>query len=209
LPRVKPHFSGASVVQIGRVIVHFIYYQYFTPIACHSRTLLIPKGNIRQNPYAFPGTMTKKLLLASTILLVLTFVVMAADVTGKWTYDSTRQTQNGDMTFTTTLDLKVDGGTLTGTVATAMAGGGGNAGGGGGGKKGGMGGPQEIKNGKVDGSNITFTTERPARGGDGPPSVTTYKGTINGDTINLEVTAPGRGGGDPTTTKVTAKRVTT
>jgi hypothetical protein len=142
--------------------------------------------------------MTKKLLFASTtILLVLACVALAADATGKWTYDTTMPARGGGdpTTITTTLDLKVSGSTLTGTVTRGgMGGGGGRA-------------PQpiDIKNGKVDGSTITFTTEQAGRGG-GDPRVTSYKGTVNGDTINLEVTAPGRGGGDPTTTKVTAKR---
>jgi len=162
-------------------------------------TLLLSNGNVRQNPYAFPCTMTKKLLLASTILLALAFVVMAADATGKWTYEQQIARGGGDpMTVTTTLDLKVDGSTLTGTVTRAGMGGGGGRGAQ----------PAEIKNGKVDGSNISFTTERAGRGG-GEPQVTTYKGKLNGDTLELEITAPNFRGGDPTTTKVTAKRATT
>jgi hypothetical protein len=145
--------------------------------------------------------MTKKLLFASTLLLALAFVVLAADVSGKWTYDQQMPGRGGGdpMTITTTLDLKVDGGTLTGTVTRGGMGGGGGRG------------PQpvEIKNGKVDGSSISFTTEQAARGGGGEPRVTTYKGKLNGDSLELEVTSPGRGGGDPTTAKVTAKRATT
>jgi hypothetical protein len=141
--------------------------------------------------------MTKKLLLASTILLALAFVVMAADVAGKWTFDQQMPARGGGdaTTITSTLELKVDGSTLTGTLTRPGMGGRG---------------PQssEIKNGKVDGNNITFTTERPARGG-GDPTVTTYKGKLSGDSLELEITQPGFNGGEPRTTKVTAKRATT
>ena len=56
--------------------------------------------------------MTKKLLFVMTILLVVAFVAIAADVTGKWTYE--QQGRNGPVQRTIT--LKQDGTNLTGSV---------------------------------------------------------------------------------------------
>jgi len=140
--------------------------------------------------------MTKKLLFTSMILLALAFVVMAADVTGKWTYDQQMPARGGGeaRTVTTTLDLKVSGTTLTGTVTGGMG-------------RGGAAQPIDIKNGKVDGDAISFTVERQNRNGD--TIVTSYKGKLNGDALELEITSPGFNGGEPRTNKVTAKRATT
>jgi hypothetical protein len=130
--------------------------------------------------------MTKKLLFVIAILCVLTFAVMAADVTGKWTWE--QQGQNG--ATTSTLTLKVDGGKLTGTL------------------DGGRGGPVEISDGKVDGNSISFSVKRNMRGTD---VVTPYKGIVNdsGDSMKIEFSRMGRGGGEPTPMTVTAKRATT
>jgi hypothetical protein len=130
--------------------------------------------------------MTKKLLFVVAILCVLTFAVMAADVTGKWTWE--QQGQNG--TTTATLTLKADGGHLTGTLDA------------------GRGGPTEISDGKVDGNSISFSVKRNMRGTD---IVTPYKGIINdsGDSMKIEFSRMGRGGGEPTPMTVTAKRATT
>src|SRR5580704_5761670 len=97
--------------------------------------------------------MTKKLLFVIAILCVLTFAVMAADVSGKWTWE--QQGQNG--ATTTTLTLKVDGGHLTGTLDGGR-------------------GPTEISDGKVDGNSISFNVKRNMRGTD---VVTPYKGIVN------------------------------
>jgi len=130
--------------------------------------------------------MTKKLLFVIAILCVLTFAVMAADVSGKWTWE--QQGQNG--ATTTTLTLKADGGKLTGTL------------------DGGRGGPVEIYDGKVDGNSISFSVKRNMRGTD---VVTPYKGIVNdsGDSMKIEFSRMGRGGGEPTPMTVTAKRATT
>ena len=134
--------------------------------------------------------MTKKLLFVVLIALVASISLMAADVSGKWTFE--QQGRNGSMTIT--LNLKADGATLTGTVSGGM-GRGGNA-------------PADtqISDGKVDGNNISFAVKREFNGNS---FVTTYKGTVDGDTLKLDVTRPGRGGGDPVTNTVTAKRSTT
>src|ERR1700678_3221288 len=129
--------------------------------------------------------MTKKLLFVIAILCVLTFAVMAADVSGKWTWE--QQGRNG--ATTTTLNLKVDGSKLTGTM------------------DGGRGGPVEITDGHVDGNSISFSVKRSMGGND---VVTPYKGIVNdsGNSIKIDFTQR-RGGGDPTPMTVTAKRATT
>jgi hypothetical protein len=131
--------------------------------------------------------MTKKLLFVALIALVASIALMAADVSGKWTFE---QQGRGGNTMTVTLTLKADGGTLTGTVSGGM----------------GRGGAAEISDGKVDGNNISFSVKREFNGNS---FVTTYKGTVDGDSMKLDVTRPGRGGGEPVTNSVTAKRSTT
>ena len=56
--------------------------------------------------------MTKKLLFVVAILCALTLAVMAADVSGKWTFET--QGRNGNKTQT--LILKADGSKLTGSL---------------------------------------------------------------------------------------------
>jgi len=114
---------------------------------------------------------------------------MAADVSGKWTFD---QPGRGGNTTTVTLTLKASGDSLTGNVSqpgrdgTAME--------------------MPISDGKVSGNDVSFKVTRSMGGND---FTITYKGTVNGDSMDLSVTRPGRNGGDPTTTKVTAKKATT
>jgi len=133
--------------------------------------------------------MTKKLLFVMTILLVVAFGAMAADISGKWTAETPGR--NGGAPRVTTFTFKVDGAKLTGNMSRA-----------------GRGGDPvvtEISDGKVDGNTVSFTTKMSMGGTD---MVTTYKGTINGDTIEFETTRPGQDG-TPMTTKMTAKRATT
>jgi hypothetical protein len=148
--------------------------------------------------------MTKKLLFAGMILLVVAFVVLAADsVTGKWGYEMAGR--NGGPGRPVTLDLTANGAALTGTV-TGMGGGGRGMGGGGGAPGGGAPPaptPQPISNGKVDGNNVTFDVSRDTPNG---AMVTKYVGVVAGSELKLKVTAPGRGGGDPVTTEYTAKK---
>jgi hypothetical protein len=130
--------------------------------------------------------MTKKLFFVGAILCALTLALLAADVSGKWTWEQAGR--GGGNPTTSTLTLKVDGSTLTGTL------------------DGGRGGPVEITDGKVDGNSISFSIKRSFNGND---MVTPYKGTLDGDTLNLEYTQAGRGGGEPTVRKIAAKRSTT
>jgi len=96
------------------------------------------------------------------------FVALAADPSGKWTYET--QGRNGPQTVT--LTLKASGTSLTGSVA------------------GGRGGPVDISDGKIDGDNISFNVVREFNGN----SITTkYTGKLAGDTLNLTIEGP-RGG---------------
>ena len=78
-----------------------------------------------------------KLLLSIFTTLVCAAVMFAADVTGKWT--GTVETPNG--TRDVTMNLKADGSNLTGTVS-------------------GRNGDTEIKDGKINGDDISFTVIR-------------------------------------------------
>lgn len=133
--------------------------------------------------------MTKKLLFVVSILLVVAFGAMAADVSGKYTWD---QPGRGGNTVNVTLTLKQDGGKLTGTVSQP-------------GRNGNMESP--ISEGTINGDAISFKVSRETPNG---AFTTTYKGTAAGDTLNLEITRPAMGGGDaPPPLKVTAKKATT
>lgn len=120
----------------------------------------------------------KKTLMLGVATLLAAVSLFAADVTGKWTAETER---NGNK-MTTTFNLKADGSALTGTVA------------------GGRGGEQEIKNGKVDGDNISFDVVR--NGPNGEMTIN-YKGTVSGDTIEFTVSTP------MGERKMTAKKSTT
>jgi hypothetical protein len=99
-------------------------------------------------------------------LLVLTASLWAADFAGKWT------AQAGDVVIT--LTFKVDGNTLTGTVDNPQAG------------------PADIKEGKIDGDNISFYLVRKL--GENDVKIT-WKGKAGGDEIRFTREAPGAQGG--------------
>jgi hypothetical protein len=138
--------------------------------------------------------MTKKLVTLGTILLLVALVAMAADaITGKWTMETPGR--GGGAPRVSTLDLKVDGAALTGTLTSTMGGGGG----------GGAPAPAPISNGKVSGNTITFDVVRDFNG----TSMTQkYEGTVSGSDMKLKITRTGQDG-TPTTTDATAKRATT
>ena len=133
--------------------------------------------------------MNRRLLFVGAILLAGALVVMAADsVTGKWTDEQAGR--GGGTPRIVTLELKVAGAVLTGSVLQPGRGGAAAT-------------PVEIKNGKVSGDTFSFDLVRDTPNG----SMTTkYEGTASGGELKLKVTAPGRGGGDPRTTEVTAKK---
>ena len=150
-----------------------------------------PNGNIRAITNASAFTMTKKLLFVVTLLCALTFGLMAADITGKWT--SEQPGRNGGPARVTTYTFKADGGKLTGKVEAPGRGGDVMA--------------TDITDGKIDGNNVSFKVSRAGR--DGNTMTTEYKGTLDGDTLTLKFMAPAMGGGDPQERTVTAKRATT
>jgi len=138
--------------------------------------------------------MTKKLLFAGMILLVVALVALAADaVTGKWV----SETPGRDGTpRQTTYNLKADGAKLTGTLTQP-----------------GFGPPGEappppitspIANGKVDGNNISFEVTRDMGGNS---FTMKYEGVVSGSEMKLKITRPDfQGGGAPVTTEATAKK---
>jgi hypothetical protein len=134
--------------------------------------------------------MTKKLLFVMTILLVASFALMAADVSGKWTYE--QPGRGGGPGRPVTITLKQDGAKLTGSVPGFGRGGGDPPP------------PSEIMDGKVDGNNVSFSVKREMNGN---TMVTKYEGTVDGDNLKLKITRDTQNG--PQTNEVTAKRGTT
>jgi hypothetical protein len=121
----------------------------------------------------------KILLIVSFALLALLTSAWAADVTGKWTL----QAQGADISF----NFKVDGTTLTGTLDNSQ-----------------MPGPVEIKDGKVNGDDISFNVMRKVNETD---MKIVWKGKIAGDEIKFKREAQGgMGGGAAQTEEFVAKR---
>ena len=133
--------------------------------------------------------MTKKLLFVFTILLVVAFVAMAADVTGKWVYEQAGR--GGGTPTQVTLNLKANGTTLTGSMVRPGRGGGD---------------PTEspISAGKIDGDSISFKVTMQMGGNE---MTTDYTGTVSANELKLKIARPGRDGGDPQVTEATAKRL--
>src|ERR1700722_15066318 len=113
-----------------------------------------------------------RILLVAVCVFALALPALAQGLDGKWA--ATVTTQRGDQT--TSFEFKVASGKITGTVT------------------GGQGAPQEIKNGKLDGMNVSFETVQPPRGGTGDPTTITWTGTLAGDSLKLTRTGAGRGG---------------
>jgi hypothetical protein len=100
-----------------------------------------------------------------TLLSVFALVSIAfaqGGIDGKW--EAKTQTQRGEQTIT--FEFKNAGGNVTGSVTTGQ-------------------GAQEIKNGKLAGSNLTFETSQPGRGG-AEPTTLKWSGTVSGDTLKLK-----------------------
>lgn len=106
--------------------------------------------------------MLKKLFSLAALSAVFTFVVAAADATGKWIAQVPgRDGQTREVVY----NLKVDGNVLTGTMS----------------------GPQgadvQITDGKVDGDNIAFTVKLEFNGNS---MVRNYTGVVAGDEIKMK-----------------------
>ena len=122
-------------------------------------------------------TMITRILFALTLIAALSAVVLAADVTGKWTAQVPgRDGQTREQIF----NFKVDGDKLTGTMSLPQG--------------------QEtaIADGKVSGDTLTFTVTREMGGN---TVKLTYTGTISGDEIKFK-----REGGRGPAREFTAKR---
>jgi len=134
--------------------------------------------------------MRNKFLLAGTIFLLTATLAMAADaITGKWRME--QEGFNGGPTRVSTLDLKADGATLTGSITQP-----------------GMGGDASptttpISNGKVDGNKATFDVTRDFNGNS---FTIKYACEVNGADMKITVTLPGFQGGDSRTMEATAKK---
>ena len=153
-------------------------------------------GNVRTGGDAYFVTMTKKLLFVVTLMLVVAFALMAADITGKWVAE--QPGRNGGPPRQTTFDLKANGATLTGTMTGGM---------GGGPRRGGVAAAPRalaISDGTIDGNNISFTVKVDFNG---QTMVSKYEGVLSGDELKLKVTRDGPNG--PATSELTAKRSTT
>ena len=111
---------------------------------------------------------TRYLLIAAIALLTLLASAWAADVAGKWS----AKAQGADITLT----FKVDGTALTGTVDNTQAG------------------PTDIKEGKIEGDNISFYVVRTM--GESQIKIS-WKGTIAGDEIKFKRQVEGGGMGGP------------
>lgn len=114
-----------------------------------------------------------KWILALIAVFVLT--ASAADVAGTW--KASVETPNG--TFESTFTFKVDGGALTGSVASQM-------------------GEAQISEGKIDGDKLSFTVSREMNG---ETFKITYDGVVSGNEMKLTVHFPGRDEGFEMTAK--------
>jgi hypothetical protein len=103
------------------------------------------------------------------VILTLTATLWAADLAGKWT----AQAQGSDIT----LNFKVEGTTLTGTLENSQ-----------------MPGAVDIKEGKIDGDNVSFTILRKMN--DTEMKIV-WKGKVEGDVIKFKREAAGGGMGGP------------
>jgi hypothetical protein len=104
--------------------------------------------------------MKNRLFMLFAMFALASMVALGADISGKWISEATGK--GGPQTYS----LKQDGMTVTGTI------------------EGGRGGPVEIKNGKLDGDNISFEVTREMQGN----SITIkYTGTVSGSTMTLNV----------------------
>ena len=117
----------------------------------------------------------KKLIFASgAAATLLSMVLLAADIDGKWVLET--QGQNGKQTQT--LTLKAEGGKLTGTMdnqGTIVDG------------------KVNISDGTIDGSKVAFTVTRDLNGAQ---ITRKFSGTMEGADLKLTAeTAGGAGGG--------------
>jgi hypothetical protein len=109
----------------------------------------------------------KIVTIGIVLMLALAVSVWAADIAGKWV----AQAQGSEIT----INFKVDGTALTGTLENSQ-----------------MPGAVDIKDGKIDGENVSFTIVR--KMGETEMKIS-WKGKIAGDEIKFKREAAGGGGG--------------
>ena len=112
----------------------------------------------------------KKALLVAAALFVMSGLVFAQGVAGKWTGE--QQGRGG--TQPVTLELKADGAKLTGTMKVGDAA------------------AVNIADGKADGMNVSFATTQSFGGND---VQIMWSGEVKGDELTLTRAGGGRGGG--------------
>ena len=115
---------------------------------------------------------------ASLFILLAAAALFAADVSGKWV---AQVPGRGGQTREITINLKADGGNLTGSVTT-------------------MRGDAPISDGKIDGDNVSFTQVMEFNGNQVKIH---YKGKVSGDQIQF---TREREGGEGEAAQFTAKR---
>lgn len=120
----------------------------------------------------------KTMFLSAALVLMLATLVMAADLTGKWT---AQVPGRGGQTTETTFNFKVEGDKLTGTMSSQM-------------------GEAAISEGKVSGDDISFSVTREVQGNS---FKIIYKGKVAGEEIKFTRTIEGR---DVPPTEFTAKK---
>ena len=108
-----------------------------------------------------------KLLRFAVVACLGAVCLFAADVTGKWGGDMEGRDGNA---IHTTMNLKAEGNSLTGTVSGMR------------------GGDTAISDGHVDGDSVTFSVVREFNGNQFKMN---YKGKVNGDSIHFTVTREG------------------
>jgi hypothetical protein len=109
---------------------------------------------------------SKIILIGTVVMLAMAATVWAANIAGKWT----AQAQGADIT----MNFKVEGSTLTGTLENSQ-----------------MPGAVDIKDGKIDGDNISFTIVR--KMGETEMKIV-WKGKIAGEEIKFKRESTGGGG---------------
>ena len=118
--------------------------------------------------------MTKKLIFAVTLTIILAFSLFAADVTGKWT---AQVPGRGGNMMERTFNFKAEGSKLTGTVSGRQ-------------------GETPISDGEINGDDISFSVTQNFRGNE---VKVLYKGKLAGKEIKFTRTREGgnREGGNP------------
>jgi hypothetical protein len=119
------------------------------------------------------------------LALVCAWAASAASVDGKWAFESKLKggKKGGEVTVKTVLDLKAEGGTLSGKVSSNRGKRGMNA---------------EITDGKIDGNSMSFTTTMQGRKG---AQKLLWKATLEGDELKGTQTREGGKRGQPFTAK--------